>query len=110
MLFGIRLRSWATGLLMSLTASHLESRTFIDAARINFGPRQHTAFGKSAEAGGQLEIGPSTSSSILVAVNSGTLTLDQSQSFNGQIAGFANQDEVDLRDVDFAHDVRPCDQ
>jgi hypothetical protein len=25
----------------------------------------------------------------------------------GQIAGFANADEVDLRDVDFAHDVRP---
>jgi hypothetical protein len=52
--------------------------------------------------GGQLELGTDTSPGVLFAGNSGTLTLDQSQSFNGQISGFGGQDQMDLLDICFA--------
>jgi hypothetical protein len=51
--------------------------------------------------GGQLEIGPNTTQNIVFAGSTGTLTLDQSQSFNGQISGFGGQDKIDLSDIGF---------
>jgi hypothetical protein len=52
--------------------------------------------------GGQLELGADASPDILFAGNSGKLALDQSQSFTGQIAGFGDQDGIDLTDIDFS--------
>jgi hypothetical protein len=51
--------------------------------------------------GAQLEVGANASESILLAGSTGTLQLDQSQSFTGQISGFGAQDQIDLTDIAF---------
>jgi hypothetical protein len=38
---------------------------------------------------------------VTFAASTGTLQLDQSQSFAGTIAGFSGQDQIDLRDIAF---------
>lgn len=47
------------------------------------------------------DIGGVSSTSFAFAGQSGTLELDQSQSFTGQISGFAGGDQIDLADIAF---------
>src|SRR5262249_6151196 len=53
------------------------------------------------EDGARLELGSNTTEDVLFDGKTGTLSLLQSQSFNGQIAGFAGQDAIDLADISF---------
>jgi hypothetical protein len=51
--------------------------------------------------GGRLELGAGASPDILFAGSNGMLAIDRSQNFTGHIAGFGDQDGIDLSDIDF---------
>jgi autotransporter passenger strand-loop-strand repeat protein len=51
--------------------------------------------------GGSTEIGPTSAASANFASNTGTLKLDNSQSFTGTVAGLVGQDALDLADINF---------
>jgi hypothetical protein len=58
-------------------------------------------------AGGSTEIGPASSATATFASNTGTLKLDNSQSFAGTVAGMVGQDTLDLADINFATVQQP---
>ena len=53
-------------------------------------------------AGATAEIPSAYSGAITFAGSTGTLQLDNSSSFSGTVAGLADQDTLDLRDINFA--------
>jgi hypothetical protein len=52
--------------------------------------------------GNLVELNSSATVAVVFAGPTGTLELDDSSSFSGQISGFFSQDEIDLRDINFA--------
>ena len=50
---------------------------------------------------GGLDLAAGSPQNILFAGNAGTLTLEDSQSFTGQISGFGGADQIDLADIAF---------
>ena len=53
-------------------------------------------------AGATLELASAFSGNVTFAASTGTLQLDSSSSFAGTVAGLADQDRLDLRDINFA--------
>jgi hypothetical protein len=53
--------------------------------------------------GAQLELGAGTSENVLFSGNTGTLKLDQSQSFTNTVAGLASGDSIDLANFQFSN-------
>jgi hypothetical protein len=56
--------------------------------------------------GGTADIGSAAASAVTFAGATGTLQLDQSQSFAGTIADFGGQDQIDLGDIGFGANSR----
>ena len=52
--------------------------------------------------GANFEISSASTDAVTFAGITGELQLDQSQSFAGTVAGFGNQDQIDLRDIAFS--------
>jgi hypothetical protein len=59
--------------------------------------------------GAAFEIGSASSDAVTFAGGTGTLRLDQSQSFTGTVAGFGSHDQINLGDIAYSDVTRTLD-
>ena len=69
------------------------------------GTTQNQPSSVTIPAGGSTEIGPASAATATFAGNTGTLKLDNAQSFAGTVAGMVGQDTIDFADITFTNGI-----